>query len=41
MKKHLKICKRTDGKFLFFVLLLLKKDAQLVINEKTRIKFKF
>ena len=38
MKKHKKICKRTDRKFFF---LLLKKDAQLVINDKTRTKFKF
>ena len=31
MKKHKKICIRTDQKFL--KILLLKKDVQLVINE--------
>ena len=39
MKKHKKICIRTDRNF--FKILLLKKDAQLVINDKTRTRFKF
>ena len=39
MMKYKKICIRTDRKFL--KILLLKKDAQLVINDKTRTRFKF
>ena len=39
MNKHKKFCIRTDRKFK--KILLLKKDAQLVINDKTRTKFKF
>ena len=39
MKKHFKISIRTDQKFK--KILLLKKDAQLVINDKTRTTFKF
>ena len=39
MKKRTKLCIRTDRKF--FKILLLKKDAQLVINDKTRTKFTF
>ena len=39
MKKHKKFFIRTDRKF--FKILLLKKDAQLVINDKTRTRFKF
>ena len=39
MKKHKKFCIRTDRKV--FKILLLKKDAQLVINDKTRRRFTF
>ena len=39
MKKHKKICTRTDRNFQ--KMLLLKKDAKLVINGKTRTKFTF
>ena len=39
MKKHKKNCIQTDRKFI--KILLLKKDAQLVINDITGTRFKF
>ena len=39
MKKHKKFCTRTDRNFL--KILLLKKDAKLVINGKTQRRFTF
>ena len=39
MKKHKNFCIRNDRKF--FKILLLKKDAQLVINDKTLTRFTF
>ena len=39
MKKHKNFCIRTVRKF--FKIWLLKKDAQLVINDTTRARFKF
>ena len=40
MKKHKNFCTRTDRNF-FQNILLLKKDAKLVINGKTQTKFTF
>ena len=40
MRKHKKICTRTDRNF-FKKILLLYKDAILVINGKTRTRFTF
>ena len=40
MKKNKKFCIGTDRKF-FYKILLLKKDAQLVNNDRTRTRFTF